>query len=85
MKKLKDVFFDNYIIFCVYAFIGWIYEVSWYLIVKHEFINRGVLFGPFLPIYGFGILILLFLLRKFMSKRHNISNVWYSFISLFTL
>ena len=58
MKKVLNFIMDNYIIFFVYAFIGWIYEVSWYLIVRHKFVNRGVLLGPYLPIYGFGILIL---------------------------
>ena len=84
-NKLLSIFVDNYIIFCVYAFIGWIYEVSWYLIVQHIFVNRGVLFGPFLPIYGFGILILLLILKKFMSEKHLSSNIFYLSISLFTI
>lgn len=85
MKKAFNFIIDNYIIFLVYAFIGWIYEVSWYLIVRHKFVNRGVLFGPYLPIYGFGILILLLILKKFMSKRHETSNIIYTSISLFTI
>lgn len=84
-KKVLNLFTDNYIIFCVYALIGWIYEVSWYLIVEHRFVNRGVLFGPFLPIYGFGILILLLILKKFMSKEHLSNNPIYLSISLFTI
>lgn len=84
-KEVRDLIADHYVIFCVYAFIGWIYEVSWYLIFEHTFVNRGVLFGPFLPIYGFGILILLFLLRKFMKYKHIISNVFYASISFFTI
>ena len=85
LKKVLNFFADNYIIFCVYALIGWIYEVSWYLIVDHTFINRGVLFGPFLPIYGFGILILLLMLRGFMKKRHEASNLIFSSISIFVI
>ena len=85
LKKLLNIFTDNYIIFCVYALIGWIYEVSWYLIVDHTFINRGVLFGPFLPIYGFGILILLLILRNFMKKKHESGNILFLSISLFTI
>lgn len=84
-KKVLNIFTDNYIIFCVYALIGWIYEVSWYLIVEHRFVNRGVLFGPFLPIYGFGILILLLILKNFMSKEHKASNPIYLSVSLFTI
>lgn len=84
-NKVLSFLADNYIVFCVYALIGWIYEVSWYLIVDHTFVNRGVLFGPFLPIYGFGILILLLLLRGFMKKKHLTSSVLWTSISLFTI
>ena len=85
MKKVLNFLTDNYIIFCVYALIGWIYEVSWYLIFEHRFVNRGVLFGPFLPIYGFGMLILLFLLRGFIKKRHESGNLLWTSISIITL
>ena len=30
--------------------------------------NRGVLYGPWLPIYGFGGVLILFLLRRFAKK-----------------
>ena len=84
-RKILNVFSNNYIIFCVYAFIGWIYEVSWYLLEDHIFVNRGVLWGPFLPIYGFGILILLLFLKEFMKKRHEISNIFWTSMALFTI
>ena len=84
-KKIINIVSDNYIIFCVYALIGWIYEVSWYLIMENRFVNRGVLFGPFLPIYGFGILILLLILKKIMKKRHESGNVLWETLSLFTI
>jgi uncharacterized membrane protein len=76
---------DNYITFCVYALIGWIYEVTWYLVVRNKFVNRGVLFGPFLPIYGFGLLILLLLLKRFMKKKHITDNIIYSSMAIFTV
>jgi len=85
MKKIIDKFPNIYITFCVYALIGWIYEVSWYLIFERRFVNRGVLFGPFLPIYGFGMLILLLLLRKFMKKKHLSGNVIYTSIAIFVI
>ena len=84
-NKILNFLSDNYITFCVYALIGWIYEVSWYLIVRHKFVNRGVLFGPFLPIYGFGILILLLILKRFMKKKHPASNIIYNSLSVFTI
>ena len=87
MKKFLEKFSDYYIIFCVYSLIGWLYEVlwMWFVVPPHHFINRGVLFGPFLPIYGFGLLILLFFLGKFMKKNHPASNTLYTSISLFTI
>lgn len=87
MKKILKKFPDYYLIFCVYALIGWLYEVfwMWFVVPPFHFINRGVLFGPFLPIYGFGILILLFMLDKFMNKKHKISNNLYLIISILTI
>lgn len=85
MKKIINCICENYIIFCIYALIGWIYEVSWFLIVRNKFVNRGVLFGPFLPIYGFGVLILLLFLKRFISKKHLASNTIYTSISVFII
>ncbi len=83
MKKFPNI----YITFLIYALIGWLYEVlwMWFVVPPHHFINRGVLLGPFLPIYGFGMLILLFLLQKFMSKKHKASKPVYLSISVVTI
>lgn len=74
MKKLIKGFEENYIIFLVYALLGWIYEVVWIYLISGKLENRGFLFGPFLPVYGFGMLLLVFLLRKFMKKKHFIES-----------
>lgn len=76
MKEFLNKFSKYYITFCIYALIGWLYEVlwMWFVVPPKHFINRGVLIGPFLPIYGFGMLILLFLLHKFMSKKHELKK-----------
>lgn len=49
--------------FIVYAFLGWILEVVYHLFTNRKFINRGFLFGPVCPIYGFGAVILIVLLE----------------------
>lgn len=54
--------------FFIFSFIGWVWEVSLHLITDGEFVNRGVMFGPWLPIYGSGGLLILILLNKFRSK-----------------
>jgi len=54
MKFLKNI--DFYICcFFVYCVLGWLYEVVLEVVIyQWEFDNRGVLFGPYLPVYGFG-------------------------------
>ena len=58
-------------LFFILSFIGWIWEVSLHLITLGKFINRGALHGPWLPIYGFGGIIILLVLYKFRSKVIN--------------
>ena len=55
--------------FIVYCFIGWIYEVIWEFKVGNGFVNRGFLYGPYLPIYGFGVLTLILILHKLINKK----------------
>lgn len=87
MKKFLEKFSDYYLIFCVYALIGWLYEVfwMWFVVPPKHFINRGVLLGPFLPIYGFGMLILLVILKKFMDQKHQMKNPISRIISIIVL
>lgn len=61
--------------FIVYCFIGWVYEVIWEFAIGNGFVNRGFLYGPYLPIYGFGVLILLFLLHKLISKKIKFGRI----------
>ena len=52
------------VLFFVFCFIGWSWEVMLHLVKDGLFVNRGVLHGPWLPIYGSGgALILMFLFR----------------------
>ena len=61
--------------FFVYCVIGWIYEVIWEFAIGHGFVNRGFLHGFYLPIYGFGALILIFSLRNLMKKDIRIRKL----------
>ena len=49
--------------FFFFSFIGWAWEVFFYLINDGRFINRGTLLGPWLPIYGVGGFIIIYVLR----------------------
>lgn len=50
------------------SFIGWCYEVSIHLVKDGIFVNRGVLHGPWLPIYGSGGILILLILYKLREK-----------------
>ncbi len=54
--------------FFVFSFIGWAWEVCLYLVMTGEFVNRGVLYGPWLPIYGTGGIAILLVLNRFRQK-----------------
>ena len=60
-------FLEYFLIFLVYSFIGWCIEVVLTLINEKKFIDRGFLLGPYCPIYGYGMLLIVFLLRKYID------------------
>ena len=50
-------------IFFIYAFLGWCTEVSYAALKTGRFVNRGFLNGPVCPVYGFGVVIVLWVLE----------------------
>lgn len=56
-----------YLLFMIYATLGWIMEVTCKLIQYKRFINRGFLIGPYCPIYGYGALLITILLHKYTN------------------
>ncbi len=59
-RNLWRLFRDHAEYFLLYCFLGWVYESIWCDVIYHRrgFLNRGVLFGPWLPIYGVGFFII---------------------------
>lgn len=56
------------IIFFSFSFVGWLWEVSLHIMIDGAFINRGVLHGPWLPIYGAGVGLIAVLLYRFRKN-----------------
>ena len=54
--------------FFIFSFVGWLWEVLLHIYMDHAFINRGILTGPWLPIYGSGGVLILCLLRRFAAN-----------------
>ena len=56
------------LIFFVFCVTGWVWEVSLHLVANGTFVNRGMLHGPWIPIYGAGSLLILTLLYRLRKK-----------------
>ena len=56
-----------FLLFFIYSILGWTMEVIRVLIHEGKFVNRGFLIGPYCPIYGYGVLLLTFLLKKYQN------------------
>lgn len=72
LRKLEELF----LVFLLTSVAGWIYEVVLEVVVyRWGYSDRGVLIGPYCPVYGIGALILLLCLRKLVKKRIAIGPV----------
>lgn len=84
MKENEDKIIDNSVLknnkvklsktymyilyFFIFSFLGWSLETLYSFIVLGHFTNRGFLYGPICPIYGFGALILIIFLDKYKNN-----------------
>ncbi|MGN1085872.1 MAG: putative ABC transporter permease [Porcipelethomonas sp.] len=72
MKNLQKVQ-KHFICFVWYSVLGWCYEVVLEtFIYRWGFSNRGVLFGPYCPVYGFGALAFILSLGWLMNKKDKL-------------
>ena len=61
-----------FLLFIIYSMLGWCMEVTWGLIEHKKFINRGFLIGPYCPIYGYGAILITFLLKKYVDDAFTL-------------
>lgn len=55
-------------LFFAFSAAGWLWEVALHLLLDGELVNRGTMFGPWLPIYGVGGLLSVLLLVRFAAQ-----------------
>lgn len=55
--------------FLIYSFLGWGLEVAYAAVTTGKLVNRGFLNGPVCPIYGFGMLTMLFFLTPLLNNN----------------
>ena len=54
--------------FLIYSCLGWCLEVIYAAVTTGQLVNRGFLNGPVCPIYGFGMVIVLFTLTPLVDN-----------------
>lgn len=64
----KYSFITYALMFFAFSFAGWCWEIALHLFEDHVFVNRGVMLGPWLPIYGVGGVIGVFIMTVFTRK-----------------
>ena len=56
------------IVFFIFSFIGWGWEVCIHLVKDGVFVNRGVMHGPWLPVYGSGVAMIVIILARWRKN-----------------
>ncbi len=72
MEKVISYF----LLFIIYAFLGYICEVIYVFILTKKITNRGYLYGPLVPIYAFGAFLIILPLNEF-NIGSFIMDKWY--------
>ena len=75
------------LLFFTFSIVGWMWEVMLHIVSKGMLVNRGTMLGPWLPIYGAGGALVLFLLRRLFRRpvaTFLVSMVLCSIIEYFT-
>lgn len=65
MFKFFQIYF---LLFFIYSVLGWCMEILNTFRVEKKFVNRGFLVGPYCPIYGLGILLILLSVKQFKDN-----------------
>ncbi|MDR0978878.1 MAG: putative ABC transporter permease [Lachnospiraceae bacterium] len=79
LKNKKLTKFENFAMyFFIYSFLGWFFETLYAIYELGEYTNRGFLFGPLCPIYGYAALMLIMFLGKY--KKNSFKLFLYSAI-----
>jgi len=71
-----------FLVFIIYSFIGWVIESGYRTVLeKGRFVNSGSLFGPFIPIYGFGATAILLIELYISSFAFSVQIIIFSVVA----
>ncbi len=72
-----------FLLFILFSFVGWSWEVALHYMQTGDFVNRGTLLGPWLPIYGSGGVVVLMLCSRF--RRNPVAEFFTAIVLCGTL
>lgn len=84
-EKIKYEIRMYFFLFMLYSFAGWIYETILFTMQEDRFINRGFNFGPYIPIYGFGAVLIMLAITKFIDEPTGDEKVKLRSVKIFFL
>lgn len=64
------------LLFTLCSVVGWVYESIYALIVTGKWENRGFLYGPLCPIYGFGVVGIVVIAKAYLIYAHAAYTWW---------
>lgn len=62
-----------FLFFFIYSILGWAIETTLVMYQTKKFVDRGFLIGPYIPIYGFGSILMILYLTQY---KDNIITVF---------
>lgn len=65
------------VMFAVFSFIGWVFEITWCSLHDGYWQNRGFLFGPVCPIYGLGAMGIILIADVATRKGVSQNVTWW--------
>lgn len=66
--------------FLIYSIVGWAIEVVFCAVTLGKVLNRGFLNGPVCPIYGFGMIAILMIIKSFVPGAVSEYNTFAVFL-----
>lgn len=70
-----ETFLTLAFLFFLGSTVGWLLELLYRHLVHHKWINPGFLMGPYLPLYGFGLIVLFYICQISLPIPNGILNV----------
>ena len=68
-KLIKYRFVDYVFMFFTFCLMGYVWECILFIFYEHALINRGSMYGPWIPIYGIGGFLIITLLDRFKGNK----------------